>query len=139
HRRQPPDRVERHRRANDASVCHGDARRDPRSRQTQGGAAGRGELKMRRMLGLLCCVSILLVGSLEAKIKVRAEPDPNYDFATVKTWMWDADAGDIMMARTQSDEPAAVKARVEPMIRTYVEQEMTKKGLRVAAPGATPA
>jgi hypothetical protein len=93
---------------------------------------------MRRMLGLLCCVSILLVVSLEAKIKVRAEPDPNYDFATVKTWMWDADAGDVMMARTQLDDPSALKARVDPLVRKFVEAEMVKKGLRVAAPGATP-
>ena len=93
---------------------------------------------MRRMLGLLCCAAVVLVVGLEAKIKVRAEPDPDYDFATVKTWMWDPDAGDVMMARTQSDDPAALKARVDPMIRKYVEQEMTKKGLRVAAAGATP-
>ena len=38
--------------------------------------------------------------SLEAeKIKVRAEPDPTFDFATVKTWAWDDEAGDVLMAR----------------------------------------
>jgi hypothetical protein len=93
---------------------------------------------MRRIVGLLCCVAMVLVVGLEAKIKVRAEPDPDFDFATVKTWAWDADAGDVMMARTQSDDPAALKARVDPMVRRYVESEMTKKGLKVAPAGTTP-
>jgi hypothetical protein len=90
------------------------------------------------MVGLWCGIAMLLVVGLEAKIKVRAEPDPDFDFATVKTWAWDADAGDVMMARTQSDDPAALKARVDPMVRKYVESEMTKKGLKVAPVGATP-
>jgi len=93
---------------------------------------------MKRTLGLLCCVAVLLVVAVEAKIKVRAEPDPEFDFAQVKTWAWDADAGDVMMARTQSDDPGALKTRVDPMIRKYVEQEMTKKGLRAPAAGAAP-
>ena len=93
---------------------------------------------MRRTLGLLCCIAIVFAVSLEAKIKVRAEPDPDFDFATVKTWAWDADAGDVMMARTPSDDPAALKARVDPMVRKYVEAEMTKKGLKVAPAGTTP-
>jgi len=93
---------------------------------------------MKRTLGLLYCVAVLLVVAVEAKIKVRAEPDPEFDFAQVKTWAWDADAGDVMMARTQSDDPAALKTRVDPMIRKYVEQEMTKKGLRAPAAGAAP-
>lgn len=93
---------------------------------------------MKRTLGLLCCVAVVLVAGVEARLKVRAEPDPDFDFAAVKTWTWDADAGDVMMARTPSDDPAALKARIDPMIRQYIEQEMTKKGLRVAAAGATP-
>ena len=32
---------------------------------------------------------------VEAKIKVRAEPDPAFDFATVKTWAWDDEAGKV--------------------------------------------
>ena len=93
---------------------------------------------MKRILSLLCAVAIVLVATVEAKIKVRAEPDPEFDFATVKTWSWDADAGDVIMARTPSDDPAALKARIDPMIRKFIEQEMTKKGLRAAAAGATP-
>lgn len=64
-----------------------------------------------------------------AKIKVRAEQDPDFDFATVRTWAWDEDAGEVIMARTATDDPAPVKARVDPLIRQYVETEMTKKKL----------
>jgi hypothetical protein len=62
-------------------------------------------------------------------MKVKAAPDPTFDFATVHTWAWDADAGDVIMARTASDDPAPVKARVDPLIRKYVEGAMAKKGL----------
>jgi hypothetical protein len=81
----------------------------------------------------------LAVAVLEAapKIKVRAEPDPAFDFSTVHTWAWDADAGEVMMARTPQDDPAAVKARIDPLIRKFVTAAMTQKGLKDPA-GATP-
>jgi hypothetical protein len=55
-----------------------------------------------------------------------------YDFAAVKTWAWDADAGDVIMARTQTDDPAPLKARIDPLIRKYVADAMVKKGLAQA-------
>jgi len=73
-----------------------------------------------------------------AKINVRAEPDPSFDFKAARTWAWDADAGDVYMARTPKDDPAALKERIDPLIRKYVEAEMRKKGLQPAAAGATP-
>jgi hypothetical protein len=72
------------------------------------------------------------------KIKVRAEPDPTFDFATVRTWAWDVDAGDVIMARTQADDPAALKSRVDPLIRKFVAGAMAQKGLTEAT-GAQPA
>jgi hypothetical protein len=71
-----------------------------------------------------------------AKIKIKAEPDPAFDFATVKTWSWDADAGEVLMARTPADDPAAVKQRIDPLIRKFVAGAMTRKGLTPAAGGA---
>jgi hypothetical protein len=87
------------------------------------------------LIVLLCVFSAIVVDA--AKIKVRAEPDPTYDFATVRTWAWDADAGEVIMARTASDDPAPVKQRIDPLIRKYVDEEMTKRGLAAAA-GGTP-
>jgi hypothetical protein len=85
------------------------------------------------LIGLFC-VGCLAVAEA-AKIKVQAEPDPNYDFATVRTWAWDAEAGDVVMARTQHDDPAPLKAFVDPRIRQYVERELGKKGKTLAASG----
>jgi hypothetical protein len=79
----------------------------------------------------------MAVAVLEAapRIKVRAEPDPTFDFATVRTWAWDLDAGDVIMARTQTDDPAALKARVDPLIRKFVAAAMAQKGLTDATGG----
>ena len=80
-------------------------------------------------LGVLLAALVVLV---DAKVKVRAEQDPDYDFATVRTWAWDQDAGEVVMARTANDDPAPLKARVDPLIRQYVQAEMAKKGLKEA-------
>lgn len=88
----------------------------------------------KTLAALACLVSAVVV--LDAKIKVKAEPDPAFDFATVKTWAWDAD-GDVIMARTPTDDPAALKARIDPLIRKHVAAEMARKGLTAAA-GGTP-
>ena len=80
-------------------------------------------------------IAVLVLGCVvvtDAKITVRAEQDPDYDFATVKTWAWDQDAGEVIMARTANDDPAPLKARVDPRIRQHVQAEMAKKGLTEA-------
>ena len=87
---------------------------------------------MRQLLTAVLCASAVAVASA-AKIKVKAEPDPLFDFAKVKTWAWDAEPGEVIMARTQHDDPAPLKARVEPLIRKYVDAEMAKKGFSPAA------
>ena len=90
---------------------------------------------MRRLLTAIVCVGLVAVAEA-AKIKIKAQPDPFHDFATVKTWAWDPDAGDVIMARTAADDPAPVKARIDPLIRKYVAAAMAKKGLTEVA--ATP-
>lgn len=72
-----------------------------------------------------------------AGIKTRAEADPTFDFSTVHTWAWDsAGAGDVMMARAATDDPAPVKQRVDPLIRQFVDAEMAGRGLAPAGSGA---
>jgi len=89
---------------------------------------------MKKILVAVICVA-LAAGLEAAKIKTRAEPDPGFDFGAVHTWAWDTDAGDVMIARTPHDDPAVVKQRIDPLIRRYVEAEMTKKKLTVATNG----
>jgi hypothetical protein len=82
---------------------------------------------------VLCLCAVALVEA--AKIKTRAEPDPTFDFATIHTWAWDADAGEVHMARSQLDNPAQLKARIDPLIRQNVQEQMAKKGLTLATNG----
>jgi hypothetical protein len=84
------------------------------------------------LLGIGMAVAVL---DAAPKIKVRAEPDPMFDFATVRTWAWDVDAGEVIMARTPSDDPAALKTRVDPLIRKFVADAMARKGLTNATGG----
>jgi Domain of unknown function (DUF4136) len=86
-----------------------------------------------RLFAIISVLCLGLVVIVDAAIKVRAEPDPDYDFATVRTWAWDAEAGDVIMARTANDDPAPLKARVDPLVRQYVEAAMAKKGLTLNA------
>ena len=84
-------------------------------------------------------VSIVVMGLalgaiLEAaKLKVRAEPDRNFDFAAVKTWAWDDGGGGVLMARVDGDDPAPLKARIDPLIRQFVGEAMARKGLALVA------
>lgn len=85
-------------------------------------------------IGACLCASIVLHG---AKIKTRAEADKTYSFSQVKTWAWHADgAGDVIMARTSTDDPAPVKKRVDPVLTAAVARELGLRGLTPAAGGA---
>ena len=87
-------------------------RSQPRPRRGHGARGRGGEIKIRR------------AGSA-------------FDFATVRNGPG-TDAGEVMMARTPMDDPAAVKQRVDPLIRKFVAAAMAKKGLADASTG-TPA
>lgn len=74
-----------------------------------------------------------------AKMKVRVNFDKEFDFKTVRTWAWSQQVGDVMVARTQQDDPVAIRARVEPIIKSEVEGLMPRRGVQVAtgAPDVT--
>jgi Domain of unknown function (DUF4136) len=72
-----------------------------------------------------------------AKVKVRANFDKAFDFERARTWGWNPKgAGDIMVARTPDDDPAAIKRLAEPLIMSAVGVEMPRRGLAQA--GGTP-
>jgi Domain of unknown function (DUF4136) len=83
-------------------------------------------------------VAVVALGVIvEAKIKVRAEPDPAFNFSTVKTWAWDDEAGKVYMKRYATDaEAAPLQERIEPAIRKYVGEAMAKTGLALASNAA---
>ena len=85
-------------------------------------------------LALAAAMVFALHVSLEG-VDVNIEYGKTFDFATVKTWEWSPKgAGDVIIARTKDDDPAAVKRKAEPLILDAVAGELMRKGLQQAAP-----
>lgn len=74
-----------------------------------------------------------------ARVDVNIEFDPKFDFTKVKTWAWSpAGYGDVKMARTQTDNPEAMKKIAEPIVVDAITTELTNRGLRSAETSAAP-
>jgi len=68
---------------------------------------------------------LLLVESAFARVDVKIDFDKAFNFTAVRTWRFDpAGNGEVKMARTQKDDPDAVKAVAEPIIVDAVTKEM---------------
>jgi hypothetical protein len=77
-------------------------------------------------------IALTLHVTLEG-VDVRVEHDKAFDFRPMKTWAWNPKgAGDVIMARTKDDDPAAMKQRFEPVILDAVMTEMTRRSLQQA-------
>ena len=77
--------------------------------------------------------------ALSAGVKVRSEYDKSFDFRGLTTWAWHPEgAGDVRMAVTADDNPAAMKERFEPVILDAVQKEMAGRGLNLADASGTP-
>jgi hypothetical protein len=97
---------------------------------------GRRSGRPRLELTILTMLVGIIVGvqSGVAKVKVRADFNKAFAFREARTWGWNPEgAGDIIMARTPDDDPAAVKRLAEPAIMKAVGVEMPKRGLAAAA------
>jgi hypothetical protein len=90
----------------------------------------------KSLLVLWLCSVVVLQG---AKIKTRAESDPQFSFAGVRTWAWTpAGSGDVYVARSSEDDAAPVKKRVDPVITAALTREMGLRGLTAPAAAAAP-
>lgn len=87
------------------------------------------------MLPGLSVIAILLVTlTTAARVDVKVEYDKAFDFKRIRTWSWPSGgAGQVMVARTQNDDPTAMKQRAEPIIIDAVSKEMPRRGLQLAA------
>ena len=92
-----------------------------------------------RALAAATAMAFMLNAPVEG-VDVRVEHDKAFDFKSLRTWGWNpAGPGELRMARTQLDDPDAMKAKAEPVLVDAVTMEMTKRGLQTAAsqPDAT--
>jgi hypothetical protein len=76
---------------------------------------------------------ILLTEPALARVDVKIDFDKSFNFKAVRTWRFDpAGNGEVKMARTQKDDPDAVKAVAEPIIVDSVNTEMERLKLQKA-------
>jgi len=79
----------------------------------------------------------MAVQSGSAAVKARTDFNKAFDFAQARTWGWNPKAaGQIILARTPSDDPELVRQRAEPIIFSTVTTEMPKRGLKPASGAA---
>jgi len=85
------------------------------------------------LLAVVAALTLARVVTVEG-VEVNVEHDKAFDFKAVRTWAWNPEAaGYVKMARTQEDDPEAMKRRAEPPILDAVSMEMAKHSLQKAA------
>ena len=67
-----------------------------------------------------------------AGVKAQATFDQAFNFKQARTWRWSADAGQVILARVQGEDPAVVRQRAEPVIKDAVATEIRRRGLAEA-------
>lgn len=86
-----------------------------------------------RVLAIATALALGVGAALEA-IDVKVQNSQTFDFKAVHTWDWSPKgAGNVVMARTQQDDPAAMKQQAEPLIVEAVTAEMMRLGLQQSA------
>jgi hypothetical protein len=69
----------------------------------------------------------------DAAVKARVDFDKTFDFKQARTWSWDANgAGQVIVARTQQDDPKEIQSRAEPIIFDTVKAELPRRGIKPA-------
>jgi uncharacterized protein DUF4136 len=84
---------------------------------------------------LVIVIALAWVAPVVLAIDVKIDHDKTFDFKGAQTWTWSAKPGDVKMARTQEDDPEAMRKLAEPVIMSAVANELTRRGLK-QTPGA---
>jgi hypothetical protein len=86
-----------------------------------------------RSVALVCAVLAFTVQATLARVDVKIDFDKSFNFKAVRTWGWPAAGpGEVKMARTQTDDPDAMKKVAEPPIVEAITAEMARLGLQPA-------
>lgn len=76
---------------------------------------------------------VIAVHPGSAAVKARVDFDKTFDFKRARTWSWNSQgAGQVIVARTQEDNPQEVQRRAEPIIFETVTAELPRRGLKPA-------
>ena len=75
-----------------------------------------------------------LVGA--AKVKVQTQYDKTFDFKGLHTYAWHpTGAGDVKVLQSSDDNPAQLRAQLEPMIVRSVDAALAQRGFTLATSG----
>jgi hypothetical protein len=87
---------------------------------------------MRRSWAIAACIlAAVQIGA--AAVKVHVDLDKTFDFSTVKSWAWSVpEAGRVIVGRTPTDDPEAIRRLAEPVIMDAIVAEMPTRGLTQA-------
>lgn len=89
-----------------------------------------------RVAAVAALTFILVVTGALAGVKVKVTYDKTRDFSALKTFAWHPDgAGKVMVLEKTGDDPEALLARFDPVIKDALQAELTKRGLTMATTG----
>jgi hypothetical protein len=92
-----------------------------------------------RAAGATLAAIVAFLTIADAKVKVHTKQDEAFEFRGLKSWAWHPDgAGEVKMMLTPNDDPAAVQARFEPVIKEAVVRELAARKFVAAPAGQTP-
>ncbi len=81
----------------------------------------------------LVATAVALAVQTALAVDVKVGFDKAFNFKEVRTWGWKPDGpGKVIMARTPDDDPEAMQKRVDPVLMSEVEAQMTQRGLKAA-------
>ena len=90
-------------------------------------------MRSKPTLAIAIALSVLTVQVSLARVDVKVDFDKTFNFKPVKSWSWSpAGAGEVKMARTQTDDPEAMKKHVEPLVIETVTAELARLKLEHA-------
>jgi hypothetical protein len=82
---------------------------------------------------LLVAIGVVLALRAAAAVDVTVDVDRTFDFEVTRAWGWNPEGpGTVRMARTQEDDPDAVRRQAEPIIVAAVTSEMERRGWQFA-------
>ena len=77
--------------------------------------------------------AVVLAVQIALAVDVKVGFDKEFNFKAVRTWGWKPDGpGKVIMARTPDDDPEAMQKRVDPVLMSEVEAQLTQRGLKAA-------
>jgi hypothetical protein len=86
-------------------------------------------------VALLALLAVPVVG----KVKIKTQFDKTFNFSKVHTYAWHPQgAGELKLLEQSGDDPARLKAMLDPIIQSEVERQLGARGLVPATGGGTP-